>query len=145
MMRFALALVASVAGTAVSAQTGYVENCYSNIIKVEAVDFSKAVIEDREVRARVSYVDQDGVPLKSIELGFEIWSDARPLPLYKSVIRNLRNIDGGMLAGETLEASDYHFMEEREKTMAKETHELELRFKVIAVKDLGGNRIPCGW
>ena len=82
--------------------------------------------------------------LGAIEVAFEIWSNERPLPLYKSHLRELRfPIYGGVFPGETLTSSDYHFMTEREKEMARQAKELSVRFAVEWVKDVNGNRLTC--
>lgn len=137
-------IMVAMAGHA-SAQSALVENCYSHVFDVEPVNFSKDVIEDRRVYARLTYKALDGIEeaLGGIELAFEIWSDARPLPLYSSHIREFRSIDGGLMPGETIEGHDAHFMDERVKELARQAGELTVRFEVQGVKDADGNSLGC--
>lgn len=141
-MRY-LALVLALAATPVASQSTQVENCWIQGITVAAIDFSPAIIDDREIKAEVSYTENAHRPLGAIEVAFEIWSDARPLPLYSGHLRKLRSIDGAMLPGETLETSDFHFMEEREKALARSAGELSIRFEVQGAKDdMGAPVVP---
>lgn len=122
------------------------ENCFDRMFKVEPVNFSDAIIEGREIKISLTYLENESLPLKplsAVEVRFEIWSEVRPLPLYSSHIRELRTIDGGFLPGETLEASDFHFMDEREKRLAREASDLSVRFSIEWIKGIAGQRISC--
>ena len=140
-MRIFPAIALGLLATSATAQSGQVENCWSDRISVEPLEFSKAVIEGREVKARVTY--HEGAPLSAMEIAFEIWSDKRPLPLYSSHLRDLRSIDGGLMLGESLVTSDYHFMDAREKALAEEAGELSVRFEVQGAKDVSGQALSC--
>lgn len=129
----------------VSAEPSLIENCYSPMFDIEAVDFSPKVIEDREVVVSLTYHAPEGYAqtLSAIELAFNIWSDARPLPLYSSHIRELRSIDGGLMSGEIIVGQDFHFMDDRVKELARQANELTLRLEVQGVKDEAGNSLGC--
>lgn len=142
-MRIFPSIALGLLATTATAQSGQVENCWSDRISVEPLEFSKAVIEDREVKARVTYHESADVPLSAMEIAFEIWSDKRPLPLYSSHLRDLRSIDGGMMPGESLVTSDYHFMDAREKGLAEEAGELSVRFEVQGAKGVSGQPLHC--
>ncbi|ATF00752.1 hypothetical protein PhaeoP75_01093 [Phaeobacter gallaeciensis] len=137
-------LLAVVAGNA-SAQVSLVENCYSEMFAIEPVNFSTNVIEGREVTVRLTYKAPEGYArtLSAIELAFEIWSDARPLPLYSSHIRELRSIDGGLMSGEVIVGQDFHFMDDRVKELARQASDLTVRFEVQEVKDEAGIGLGC--
>lgn len=127
------------------AQQSLVENCYSSMFEIEPVDFSAKVIEDREVVVSLTYHAPEGYAqtLSAIELAFEIWSDARPLPLYSSHIRELRSIDGGLMSNEIIVGRDFHFMDDRVKELARQANELTIRFEVQGAKDETGNSLGC--
>lgn len=129
----------------VSAEPSLIENCYSPMFEIEALDFSPKVIEDREVVVSLTYHAPEGYAqtLSAIELAFDIWSDARTLPLYSSHIRELRSIDGGLMSSEIIVGRDFHFMDDRVKELARQANELTLRLEVQGVKDEAGNSLGC--
>lgn len=139
-MRY-LPLLLALGATPALSQSSQVENCWIQGITVTAIDFSPAIIEEREIKAEVYYTENARRPLGAIEIAFEIWSNERPLPLYSGYLRKLRSIDGAMLPGETLETSDFHFMEDREKALARSAGELTIHFEVQGAKDDQGEPV----
>lgn len=109
-------------------------SCLKQSVLVEAVAFDDRVIEGREVKIRVT--NNLPVPLGGVWVDFEIWTKERPTAIYSGSIREAATISGGLLPGETMEASDYHFMKEHEKDFARKSQELRLELAVRNAADI---------
>lgn len=118
-----------------------VQNCWSQYITVEAVNFSREVIDGRRIVARVT--SDAPFPISGIEVEFWLEADTRPLPIYFGHLRQLRSIDGALLPGESIETDDFHFMEERERQFARDASDFTIMFDVEHVFGVRGTRIAC--
>ncbi len=126
----ALALTAALATPALSETL----ECLRSGISVEAVGFDRSAIEGREIV--VSITNNLGIPLGGVWVDFQILSSDRPLPLYEASIREAATIDGGLLPGESLLASDFHFMNDRTKNFAVEAVELKVELIIQNAADV---------
>jgi hypothetical protein len=118
-----------------------VQNCWSDLITVEVVDFDRNVIEGRTVTGKVT--NNTDIALSAVEVRFELWSDKRPLALDWNHLRELRSISAGLLPKESVVGSDAHFMDDRERQFAREADVLSVRFEVEGAKDIEGNPVTC--
>lgn len=109
-------------------------------ILVDAVGFDRSVIENREITVRIA--SNTSTALGGIWVSHEILATERPLPTYAASIRPAASIAGGLLSGESMTASDYHFMESREIEFAQETSELSIRFMIENAVDISMDGFP---
>jgi hypothetical protein len=126
----ALALTAALSTPAFSETI----ECLRSNISAEAIGFDRSVIEGREIV--VSITNNLDIPLGGVWVDFQILSSDRPLPLYEASIREAATIDGGLLPGESLLASDFHFMNDRTKTFAIEATELTIELIIQNAADV---------
>ncbi|MEM6727832.1 MAG: hypothetical protein AAF618_04970 [Pseudomonadota bacterium] len=139
-------LIAAISATFLSVAGVQAAACFDGALTVEAVDFSDAVIEGREVVVELTYDASSevmSVPLSAVEVTFVLLSDARPLPLYTSTIRDLGAIPGGLFPGEVIRASDFHFMDDRAKALARDAAQFSVELQIEWVEDVDGERFVC--
>ncbi|MGR3484031.1 MAG: hypothetical protein ACU0BF_01690 [Paracoccaceae bacterium] len=110
-------------------------------LDVEAQSFDASVIEDRLVEMRA--VNGTSFDLEAAEVEFTILGSDRPVPLYSASHRGLRDIAGGLLVGEEMVGTDYHFMDDRTKRLAADAPALTIEFTVTSITPVGGVPIPC--
>lgn len=128
-----LSLAATLACAASSAQANETLSCLQERFPVEVISTTKETLDTRSVR--ISVTNESSFAAGGVWVDFAIHAAGRPLPIYQGSIREAATIPGGLLPGETLTAEDFHFMDERVKTIAEEANGLEITAELRNVAD----------
>jgi len=111
--------------------------CIQSGISVAATNFNEAIIDGREITIEVT--NNLEFALGGVWVDYEIWAAERPTPIYSASIREAATIKGALLPGETLTASDFHFMDERAIAFARATTDLTIQLHVENAADADMN------
>lgn len=108
-------------------------HCMELNFPVEATSTPEITLATREVSVLIANTSDQ--PIGGIWIDFVIEASDRPTPLYDGSIREATSIPGGLLPGESLTASDFHFMDERALAIAKASPSVTVSAVVQNVTD----------
>tara|TARA_R110002049_G_scaffold45609_9_gene133013 strand:+ start:3645 stop:4127 length:483 start_codon:yes stop_codon:yes gene_type:complete len=116
-----------------SAATANTLECLRANISVQPVEFDQSTIDSRVVRVEVK--NSMDIALGGVWIEFEIHSDQRGAAIYTGSIRPAATIEGLLEPGETMVATDYHFMDDRALQFARDANALTLELSVKNAAD----------
>lgn len=117
----------------VASETDATLECLRENIEIEVEPLSAEQIETRAITAVIS--NNTSVPLGGVFIEFTILAKERPAPLFDGGFRDLATISGGLLPGETMSSTDYHFMEDRELGFATSSEGLSVVTTILNAAD----------
>lgn len=128
-----LSFAATLACLAQTAQANETRACLQERFPVEVISTTQETLESRSVRIAVQ--NNSGFAASGVWVDFSIHAEGRPLPLYQGSIREAATIPGGLLPGETLQAEDFHFMDERASSIAEQADSIQIAVEVRNAAD----------